>query len=83
MTAEKKEQVVIEVKVCKQCEAEFNFTQGEKEFYDGLGYNYPERCEDCRKKNKENKKKKEQREIIQEEVAKEVEKQLNNKKGGK
>ena len=74
---EKKEQVVIEVKVCKQCEAEFNFTEGEKEFYDSLGYNYPERCWKCRQENK-------QRRMIQEEVAKEVSKQLGkNKKGGK
>ena len=76
MTTEKKEQVVIEVKICKQCGNEFNFTQGEKEFYDGLGYNYPERCWKCRKENK-------QRKMIKEEVAKEVDKQLNNKKGGK
>lgn len=39
--------------VCKDCNAEFIFTEGEQEFYKEKGFdNEPQRCPDCRKARK-------------------------------
>lgn len=39
--------------VCKDCGAEFVFTEGEQEFYREKGFtNEPSRCPACRKANK-------------------------------
>ena len=39
--------------VCKDCGAEFTFTEGEQEFYKEKGFeNEPQRCPDCRKASK-------------------------------
>ena len=39
--------------VCKDCGAEFVFTEGEQEFYKEKGFtNEPTRCLECRKANK-------------------------------
>lgn len=39
--------------VCKDCGAEFVFTDGEQEFYKEKGFtNEPTRCLECRKANK-------------------------------
>jgi DNA-directed RNA polymerase subunit RPC12/RpoP len=38
---------------CKDCGAEFVFTEGEQEFYKEKGFeNEPQRCPDCRKARK-------------------------------
>ncbi len=43
-----------ETLVCKDCGQEFVFTAGEQEFYAEKGFqNKPQRCKDCRIKNKE------------------------------
>jgi len=40
--------------VCKDCGAEFTFTEGEQEFYKEKGFeNEPQRCPDCRKARKQ------------------------------
>ena len=40
--------------VCKDCGAEFVFTEGEQEFYASKGFdNEPQRCPACRKAKKE------------------------------
>ena len=40
--------------VCKDCGAEFVFTEGEQAFYQEKGFtNEPSRCPACRKANKE------------------------------
>ncbi len=40
--------------VCKDCSAEFTFTEGEQEFYKEKGLtNEPQRCPDCRKAKKQ------------------------------
>ena len=40
--------------VCKDCNAEFVFTEGEQEFYKEKGFdNEPQRCPDCRKARKQ------------------------------
>jgi len=41
--------------ICKDCGAEFSFTEGEQEFYSGKGFPDPVRCTNCRKLKKENK----------------------------
>lgn len=39
--------------VCKDCNSEFVFTEGEQEFYKEKGFeNEPQRCPDCRKARK-------------------------------
>ena len=39
--------------VCKDCNAEFVFTEGEQEFYKEKGFeNEPQRCPECRKARK-------------------------------
>lgn len=39
--------------VCKDCGAEFIFTEGEQEFYASKGFdNEPQRCPDCRRARK-------------------------------
>ena len=39
--------------VCKDCGADFVFTEGEQEFYAEKGFdNEPQRCPDCRKARK-------------------------------
>jgi len=39
--------------VCKDCGAEFSFTEGEQEFYKEKGFeNEPVRCPDCRRARK-------------------------------
>ncbi len=39
--------------VCKDCQREFVFTDGEQEFYKEKGLqNDPQRCPDCRKEKK-------------------------------
>lgn len=40
--------------VCKDCGAEFTFTEGEQEFYKEKGFeNEPQRCPDCRRARKQ------------------------------
>jgi len=40
--------------VCKDCGAEFVFTEGEQEFYKEKGFeNEPQRCADCRRAKKQ------------------------------
>jgi len=42
--------------VCKDCNSEFVFTQGEQDFYKEKGFeNEPQRCPDCRKARKQQK----------------------------
>ncbi|NLO39911.1 MAG: cytochrome C551 [Ruminiclostridium sp.] len=42
------------VLVCKDCGAEFTFTEGEQAFYKEKGFeNEPQRCPDCRKAKKQ------------------------------
>lgn len=44
------------VLVCKDCKAEFIFSEGEQEFYKEKGFdNEPQRCPDCRRANKQQK----------------------------
>ena len=39
--------------VCKDCGAEFDFTEGEQEFYKEKGFeNEPTRCPECRRARK-------------------------------
>ena len=39
--------------VCKDCGADFVFTEGEQQFYAEKGFdNEPQRCQDCRKARK-------------------------------
>ena len=41
--------------VCKDCGAEFVFTEGEQAFYQEKGFeNEPQRCPDCRRARKQN-----------------------------
>jgi hypothetical protein len=40
--------------VCKDCNNEFVFTEGEQEFYKEKGFeNEPQRCPDCRRARKQ------------------------------
>lgn len=40
--------------VCKDCNAEFIFTEGEQAFYQEKGFeNEPQRCPDCRRARKQ------------------------------
>ncbi len=40
--------------VCKDCNSEFVFTEGEQAFYKEKGFeNEPQRCPDCRKAKKQ------------------------------
>lgn len=40
--------------VCKDCNAEFIFTEGEQAFYQEKGFeNEPQRCPDCRRAKKQ------------------------------
>ncbi|NLM27569.1 MAG: cytochrome C551 [Clostridiaceae bacterium] len=40
--------------VCKDCGAEFTFTEGEQQFYKEKGFeNEPQRCVDCRRAKKQ------------------------------
>lgn len=42
------------VLVCKDCGAEFTFTEGEQAFYKEKGFeNEPQRCPDCRRAKKQ------------------------------
>ncbi len=42
--------------VCKDCKAEFIFSEGEQAFYREKGFdNEPQRCPDCRRANKQQK----------------------------
>lgn len=41
-----------QVCACKDCNAEFTFTAGEKRFYETNGFQPPKRCKDCRNKRK-------------------------------
>lgn len=44
--------------ICKDCNKEFIFTEGEQAFYEEKGFeNEPVRCPDCRKKRKNNQRK--------------------------
>lgn len=44
--------------ICKDCNKEFIFTEGEQAFYAEKGFeNEPVRCPDCRKKKKNNQRK--------------------------
>ena len=38
--------------ICKDCEEEFEFTEGEQEFYKEKHFNEPKRCKECRDKSK-------------------------------
>lgn len=39
---------------CKDCKAEFTFSEGEQEFYKEKGFdNEPQRCPDCRRAKKQ------------------------------
>lgn len=41
--------------ICKDCNEEFVFTEGEQEFYKEKGFeNEPQRCPSCRKARKQN-----------------------------
>jgi len=41
------------VLMCKDCDSEFVFTEGEQEFYKEKGFeNEPQRCPDCRRAKK-------------------------------
>lgn len=44
------DEVVKEIE-CKGCGCTFDFTLGEKEYYDSKGYDYPKRCSSCRENN--------------------------------
>ena len=40
--------------ICKDCQKEFVFTEGEQEFYKEKGFqNEPQRCASCRKEKKQ------------------------------
>ena len=40
--------------VCKECQKEFLFTEGEQEFYKEKGFlNEPQRCQECRRARKQ------------------------------
>lgn len=42
------------VLICKDCNSEFIFTEGEQAFYKEKGFqNEPQRCPDCRKARKQ------------------------------
>ena len=42
------------VLTCKDCNAEFTFTESEQEFYKEKGFeNEPQRCPDCRRARKQ------------------------------
>lgn len=44
------------VLICKDCKAEFVFTEGEQAFFKEKGFdNEPQRCPECRKANKQQK----------------------------
>ncbi len=38
---------------CKDCGAEFVFTEGEQSFYNEKGFQEPTRCAECRKARKQ------------------------------
>lgn len=38
--------------ICKQCNKEFELTDGEREYYKANNLFEPKRCKECRKKNK-------------------------------
>jgi len=38
--------------VCKDCSAEFTFTEGEQSFFQQKGFTPPTRCADCRRRKK-------------------------------
>ena len=37
---------------CVECGNEFNFSEGEQQFYQEKGFQEPKRCKDCRNKAK-------------------------------
>ena len=37
---------------CSDCSCQFNFTEGEQEFFQQKGFTPPTRCPDCRKRRK-------------------------------
>ena len=41
-----------QVILCRDCNQDFTFTEGEQEFYDQKGLSAPQRCKDCRAKKK-------------------------------
>ena len=41
---------------CIDCNKDFIFTAGEREFFEEKGYSEPIRCKDCRRKKKSEKK---------------------------
>lgn len=41
-----------ETLVCVDCEAEFEFTENDQEFYERKGFAKPKRCKPCREKKK-------------------------------
>lgn len=41
------------VLVCRDCGAEFVFTEGEQQFYAEKGFSEPTRCPECRQKRKQ------------------------------
>ncbi|OGF59564.1 MAG: cytochrome C551 [Candidatus Fischerbacteria bacterium RBG_13_37_8] len=42
--------------VCKECNRQFTFTEGEQKFYAEKGFeNEPQRCPECRKAHKQQK----------------------------
>lgn len=44
------------VLICKDCKAEFVFTEGEQTFFKEKGFdNEPQRCPECRRANKQQK----------------------------
>ena len=38
--------------VCRDCNQEFTFTEGEQQFFAERGFSEPTRCPDCRRKRK-------------------------------
>ena len=47
---ENKDQII----VCKDCQREFVFTEGEQEFYAQKQFSAPLRCKECRQAKKQN-----------------------------
>jgi hypothetical protein len=38
--------------VCRDCNTQFTYTEGEQEFYKEKGFSAPIRCADCRRRRK-------------------------------
>jgi uncharacterized membrane protein YgcG len=38
--------------VCRDCQSEFTYTEGEQQFYQEKGFSAPVRCGECRRRRK-------------------------------